>query len=233
MPEKDYSYRSLIDKLNVKPGARVLLLGVNDAALLADLRARTDDCSSERKKADCDVVLLGAESLADLRSIESCRGLLAPAGGLWVIYPKGQKHITEANVRAAGLAIGMVDNKVISFSPTHTGLRFVIRNADRVVSGRPVSAARKTEDQSGKAKRAGQQSPLREQMAVNHGACNGWRDHGTDRRDRLGQAEHNTLFMLSGFVRDERGNGGPQDAHAIGIHGACAEQLSDGVGHRD
>jgi hypothetical protein len=134
MPDKDYSFRSLIDKLNVKEGARVLLPGVSDAALLADLRARTDNCSSDRRNTNCDVVLLGVESVADLRKIEPCRTLLAPAGGLWIIYPKGQKHITEAQVMSAGLATGMVDNKVISFSATHTGLRFVIRKTDRTPS---------------------------------------------------------------------------------------------------
>lgn len=131
MPEKDYSFRALIDKLNVKEGARVLLLGIKDAALSADLRARTDHCSEGRKKKDCDVILLSVESVEDLRKIETCHALLAPAGGLWVIYPKGRKHITEAQVMTAGLATGMVDNKVISFSATHTGLRFVIRKTDR------------------------------------------------------------------------------------------------------
>ncbi len=77
------------------------------------------------------MVLLGVESVADLRKIESCRALLAPAGGLWVIYPKGRKDITEAQVRSAGLATGLVDNKVVRFSTTHTGLRFVIRKSDR------------------------------------------------------------------------------------------------------
>ena len=131
MPDKDYSHRALIDKLNVKEGCRVLLLGVDDAALLADLRARTSNCFVGRKKKDCDVILLGVESIADLRKVEPCRAQLSPAGGLWVIYPKGQKHITEAQVMSAGLATGLVDNEVISFSPTHTGLRFVIRKSDR------------------------------------------------------------------------------------------------------
>jgi len=139
MPDKNYSFRALIDKLNVKEGARVLLLGVNDAALLADLRARTDNWSTNPKKANCDVILLSVESVADLRKIEPCCALLAPAGGLWIIYPKGQKHITEAQVRSAGLATGMVDNKVISFSVTHTGLRFVIRKVDRAAPGRSPS----------------------------------------------------------------------------------------------
>ena len=155
MPERDYSFRALIDKLNVKEGARVLLLGVNDAALLADLRARTDNCSVNRRTRDCDVILLSVESVADLRKIESCYALLAPAGGLWVIYPKGQKHITEGQVRGAGLAAGMVDNKVVSFSATHTGLRFVIRKVDRATSGGAIAATGKTQQQSGKRKSGG------------------------------------------------------------------------------
>lgn len=131
MPEKDYSFRALIDKLGVKQGARVLVLGVNDAALLADLRTRAGVLSEGKRAKDCDVILLSVESTGDLRKIEPCRALLASAGGLWVIYPKGRKDITEAQVMAAGLATGMVDNKVISFSATHTGLRFVVRTADR------------------------------------------------------------------------------------------------------
>ena len=130
MPEKDYGHRALIDKLNVKEGARVLLLGVTDAALLADIRTRTSDCST-RKRSKCDVILLGVESTADLLNIENCLALLATTGGVWVIYPKGQKHITATQVREAGLATGLVDNKVVSFSATHTGLRFVIRTAAR------------------------------------------------------------------------------------------------------
>jgi hypothetical protein len=132
MSERDYSHRTLIDKLNIKEGARVLLLGMNDAALLEDLHARTPNCSAGRRKTGCNVILLTVESVATLRRIEPCRAMLAPAGGLWVIYPRGRKDITEAQVMAAGLATGMVDNKVISFSITHTALRFVIRKADRI-----------------------------------------------------------------------------------------------------
>ena len=56
---------------------------------------------------------------------------MKPAAGLWVVYPKGRKDITQAQVMAAGLAAGLVDNKVCSFSETHTALRFVIRLKDR------------------------------------------------------------------------------------------------------
>jgi hypothetical protein len=126
MPEKDYSHRTLIDKLNLKEGSRVLVLGVTHPDLPAD------GSWGRRKKKNCDLILLSVETIADLRKIEPCHQLLAPAGGLWIVYPKGRKDITEKQVMAAGLATGMVDNKVISFSATHTGLRFVIRKADRV-----------------------------------------------------------------------------------------------------
>ncbi len=131
MPEKDYSFRALIDKLGVRESARVLLLGVKDETLLADIQARTPHCFAGGGPKDCDVILLSVESVADLKKIAPCRARLAPTGGVWVIYPKGRKHIREAQVMEAGLATGMVDNKVVSFSATHTGLRFVIRKADR------------------------------------------------------------------------------------------------------
>ena len=46
---------------------------------------------------------------------------------VWVIYPKGIQAVRESDVRAAGLAAGMVDVKVCAFSPTHTALKFTPR----------------------------------------------------------------------------------------------------------
>lgn len=131
MAERDYSHRTLFQKLNIKDGSRVLVLGVNDAALIEEIRAHTSDCSVTGRKKNCDVILFGAETIADLQKVEPLRELLAPAGGLWIVYPKGRRDIAEKHVREAGLAAGLVD-KVISFSGTHTGLRFVIRKADRL-----------------------------------------------------------------------------------------------------
>ena len=47
-------------------------------------------------------------------------------GALWVIRPKGRPEIPESAVMAAGKAAGLVDVKVVSFSPTHTAEKFVI-----------------------------------------------------------------------------------------------------------
>jgi hypothetical protein len=56
---------------------------------------------------------------------------LKPNGALWVIRPKGRPAISERAVMAAGKAAGLVDVKVVSFSPTHTAEKFVIPVAVR------------------------------------------------------------------------------------------------------
>jgi len=131
MPDKDYTARPLIDKLGIKPGACVAVLGINDPAFVETLAARTTNYCVGKCQGACDVILLGVKTITELRQISECPSAMTPAGGIWVIYPKGRKDITEAHVMGAGLAAGLVDNKVCSFSATHTGMRFVVRQKDR------------------------------------------------------------------------------------------------------
>ena len=53
------------------------------------------------------------------------------AAALWIVYPKGQKQITENDVLGAGRKIGLKDVKVVGFSSTRTALKFVIPLAER------------------------------------------------------------------------------------------------------
>jgi hypothetical protein len=48
------------------------------------------------------------------------------AAGLWIVYRKGKKEITENDVLSAGRKAGLKDVKVVGFSSTHTALKFVI-----------------------------------------------------------------------------------------------------------
>jgi hypothetical protein len=48
------------------------------------------------------------------------------AVALWVIYPKGQQHVTQGDVLSAGRKARLTDIKVMRFSGTHTALKFVI-----------------------------------------------------------------------------------------------------------
>lgn len=130
-PERDYSRRALLDKLGVKPGQRVSVIAISDLAFRADLAAVIPDASVGKPQKQSDLIFLGAENLEGLAAIKGLEGSMKRDGAIWVVYPKGQKHIREVDVMAAGKAAGFVDNKVCRFSETHTALRFVIPLARR------------------------------------------------------------------------------------------------------
>jgi len=130
-PERDYSHRLLIDKLGVKPEQRVVVLGVEGAEFLKDLADRVPKYSAGKPIKDADLIFFSAEALADLSHLRSLSRSMQRNGAIWVVYPKGQKHIREIDVITAGKAAGLVDNKVCSFSATHTALRFVVPVANR------------------------------------------------------------------------------------------------------
>lgn len=129
--EKDFSHRSLVDKLGVKRGDRVSLLGVKEEGFLAQLRSAGADLSVGRRRNQSDHVFLAVESTRDLAKIGRLEPSMARNGATWVVFPKGRRDLREADVIGAGLAAGLVDNKVVRFSDTHTALRFVIPLARR------------------------------------------------------------------------------------------------------
>jgi hypothetical protein len=124
--ERDYSHRLLIDKLGVKPGQRVAVLGVESAEFLKDLAARVPEYSRGKRISNADLIFFSAETLGDLTHLASLSRAIHKNGAIWVVYPKGQSHLREIDVINAGKAASLTDNKVCSFSPTHTALRFVV-----------------------------------------------------------------------------------------------------------
>lgn len=124
--EKILHPKSRIEKLGVKADARVSLLGNFDAAFLREVASLTKSVSKGKAASDSDCIFFAADSMKDLgfltKIVKSMQGVAA----LWVVYPKGQKHITENDVLAAGRKSGLKDVKVVGFSPTHTALKFVI-----------------------------------------------------------------------------------------------------------
>lgn len=69
------------------------------------------------------------------RRFHAWAALLPPDGGLWIAWPKRSSGVTtdldENRIRDVGLAAGLVDNKVCAIDETWSGLRFVVRVADR------------------------------------------------------------------------------------------------------
>ncbi len=118
-----YSGTPLPKKLGIKPGARLALAGapegfertlgeLPDGVVTRRLLGRSGP-RAER----FDVIVCFARSEADLaRDLPGVAAKLDPAGGLWIGWPKKSSgfstDLSEAEVRARGLGIGLVDNKV-------------------------------------------------------------------------------------------------------------------------
>lgn len=122
----------LLDKLGVKPGSRVAILGVDDAEFRSLLADRTNDVTEGRPKPNTDLVFLAADSVDQLLRIGDLQRALKPNGAIWVVSRKGKTAtLRDVDVIDAAKSVGLVDNKVVSFSPTHTALRLVIPVARR------------------------------------------------------------------------------------------------------
>jgi hypothetical protein len=131
-----YSGTPLPRKLGIKPGARVALVNAPDGfeATLGELPGGV--AVLRRLGRDLDVIVAFFERHAALeRRLPALRDALAPAGGLWLAWPKRASglvtDLAEGAVRELGLGSGLVDNKVCAIDPTWSGLRFVYRLVDR------------------------------------------------------------------------------------------------------
>lgn len=124
---------SRLDKLGIKPGMTIALLGISDESLPNELEERGAAVlkGAPRSRRAVDVIFFEANDRAALMQLPVLRKLIRPAGALWVIRPKGRREITEAETMAAGKRAGLVDVKVVSFSDVYTAEKFVIPLAQR------------------------------------------------------------------------------------------------------
>ena len=124
----------LLDKLGIRPGMRVALIDIDDAEIRPLLGERTTDLTEGWPEPDTDIVLLGADSTHALEPLEALASRIRPNGAIWVVSRKGvAATLRDVEVIEAAKASGLVDNKVASFSATHTSLRLVIPVALRGV----------------------------------------------------------------------------------------------------
>jgi hypothetical protein len=138
-----YSGTPLAKKLGIKPGALVYTVNAPEELMqwLAPLPPEVKVVGRKPKPHSADVVLAFMDSRAALlQHYDAAKQTMKIAGGLWVAWPKqaAQKldpkwatDLTETDVRAHGLASGLVDNKVCAISEVWSGLRLVYRVKDR------------------------------------------------------------------------------------------------------
>lgn len=106
----------LLDKLGVKPEAKVSVLGIAEQAFRRQLRERARDVSFGRARPGSDPVFVGMSKKDDLRKLKALRALIKAQGAVWVVWPKGRSAFREGDIRAAGPRAGLVDVKVVSLS---------------------------------------------------------------------------------------------------------------------
>jgi len=118
--------KSRMEKLGVKPGRRVTVIGKMEPEFEADLHEVSPDFACGAIAPGTEWIFLMADTAKDLAKATNIRRVMRGSAALWIVYPKGQKALTENDVLATGRKAGLKDVKVVGFSPTHTALKFVI-----------------------------------------------------------------------------------------------------------
>ena len=143
-----YSGTPLPQKLGLKPSARFCVLGAprSFAGTLGVLPAGVVLSDAARGSSMFDVIVCFVASRAALdRALPRAQKRLDPQGGLWICWPKKASgvatDVTDNDVRRLGLASGLVDNKVCAIDDVWSGLRLVVRLADRPNQPKAAPAA--------------------------------------------------------------------------------------------
>jgi hypothetical protein len=129
-----YSGTLLIDKLGIKPGARLRV--VNPPAGFWEILGKLPDGVAHVSRGGFDFGMLFVRQRAELdKRFAALRDRLVSTGMLWISWPKKSSRVpsdlSEDIVRAVGLNAGLVDVKVCAVDDIWSGLKFVRRLRDR------------------------------------------------------------------------------------------------------
>jgi len=131
-----YSGTPLPRKLGIKDQFRVAIFNL-PAEVKSELKTSLASCNLATD-APLDFAMIFVKTAAELRKqFPRFAKQLAPAGMLWISWPKKASGVatdlTENEVRKIGLDCGLVDVKVCAVNEVWSGLKFVIRLKDRAL----------------------------------------------------------------------------------------------------
>ncbi len=131
-----YSGKPLVQKVGIKPEMRIAIVNAprGYGRVLGKLPSRVTRKASAVGPLDF-VQFFTTERRELERRFAALARALAPAGMLWISWPKKSSGVTtdltEDVIRAIGLAHGLVDVKVAAVDEVWSGLKFVRRVKDR------------------------------------------------------------------------------------------------------
>ena len=130
--ETEYSHRSAVQKLGVKPDDRVEVAGDVGAALRRELKEAIGRGFVRSGELDGAVVMV--ESLEDgARALAEYRPRIKDTGYLWILTRKRghEGYINQMLLVPGAKERGLIDNKTCSIDGARSGIRFVVPRALR------------------------------------------------------------------------------------------------------
>lgn len=130
--EKIKNPKSVLDKLGVTADSKVSIINFKEEKFLSDIQKKAAVVILGKAAKDSDLIFYEANSTKEVEQLALLKKYLKPNGGIWVLSRKGKAAtIKDTEVMKIGKQCGLVDNKVVGFSETHTALKFVIPVSQR------------------------------------------------------------------------------------------------------
>ena len=124
---RDFSHRSAVQKLGVKPHGRVEVAG--DVG--PDLRREVKEVLGRGlvRSGELDGAIVAVESLDDAKqALVSYRPRLRDTGYIWMVTRKRghENYLNQMSLVPHAKRLGLIDNKTCSVDETRSGIRFVV-----------------------------------------------------------------------------------------------------------
>ncbi len=132
MSEKDYSHRSTVQKLGVKPDDRVEIAGDVGTGLRGDVKTAIG--RGLVRSGDLDGAVVAVDSMDSAQeALVRYRARLRDSGYLWIITRKRghEKYLNQMKLVPYAKRVGLIDNKTCSIDTDRSGIRFVVPRALR------------------------------------------------------------------------------------------------------
>ena len=131
-PDTDYSHRSAVQKLGVRPDDRVEVVGDVGPGLRRDVKEVSGRGLVRSGELDMAIVLV--ESIEDAeRVFDAYRPRMRDTGALWLISRKRghDRYVNQMQLVPGAKKRGLIDNKTCSIDDERSGIRFVVPRALR------------------------------------------------------------------------------------------------------
>ena len=125
--EVDYSHRTAVQKLGIKPDQRVEVAGDVGSGLRRDVKDALG--RGLVKSGELDVAIVSVDGLEDAeRVLDEYRPRLRDTGCLWIVTRKRghESYINQMLLVPPAKERGLIDNKTCSIDDERSGIRFVV-----------------------------------------------------------------------------------------------------------